>query len=329
MSKQQLYSPYVISRNHSVDKMRIQKDKKKGEGRFPIGQFEYRSVINFGSRTENCYQKVAAIQDTGVILNHPNVIKNASDKVTCKERLKEYGVPTPEYQLPKEVKLVGTAGITGLQLNYPIVAKLRRGSGGEGMSVINDNKELIAWYAETRNQQDYFLEEVFQPNMKKNYEYRVSVSPLLANKYVRYEWEETDEKGVKHNKSFTSKLGEIISLRKLIRQDAVDEKKFGRNIALGNSYFTRTFERTFQRKRKNSANAHMSIEKAVCIAIEACNACDLDFGAVDMIFDSESNQWTVLEINTAPSMGGEDQTLTVNRWIQASRMMLQEKKALQ
>jgi len=315
-SKNNLYSPYVISKNKSVEDMRIQKDKKKGEGRFPLGQFSYQSIINFGSRTTNCYEKVALISKSvgAVILNPPNIIRNASDKVTCKDLLVNKGIATPLYQLPSEITINAT-DVKGFNLNFPIVAKLRTGSGGKGMLLLNSTEELISWWKETKQVDEYFFEEVFQYNMKKSYEYRVSASPLLLGKLCTY----VDETGNK----FSTHLGEIVILRKLMRQDAVDKGEFGRNITLGNSYFTKNFKRSFLKNK-----TIVLLDTAVCIAVEACNACGLDFGAVDMIYDSETKQWTVLEINTAPSMGGEDKTFTLSRWIQASRMMLQEKKDL-
>ena len=319
------YSPHVISKNPSVDQMRIQKEIKKGDAaRYPIGRFLFKSIVNFGSRTPNCYEKVALVESTqGVILNHPDIIKNASDKVRCKELLVRHGVPTPKWQTLNEVKIsyavnkstgkVAGRNVVGLTLNFPIVAKLRVGSGGEGMHVVHNKTELCEWHSglQEEEQKKYFLEEVYQPNLKKNYEYRVSVSPLLEAKLMVYK------------DKFQTRLGEIIILRKFMGKEGVENESFGRNLKLGNSFFSRKVPRTFQRNKKI-----VSMDAAASIANEACRACGLDFGAVDMIYDSEAGEWTVLEINTAPSMGREDHTFTLERWKQAVGVMLQEKKDL-
>lgn len=307
------YSPYVISKNPSVEKFRIQKEEKDLDKKYPLGKFPYRTIVNFGSRTPNCYEKVALVGKDGVVLNHPDKISNASDKLSCKRRLINAKVPTPKYQLLTELSLIKDA-VKGLTLTFPVVAKLRHGSGGKGMEVLKDVKEVIAFISSKKSDElrEYFIEEIFQPDMKKSYEFRVSVSPLLFMKRMIYG-------------NFISKLGEIVSLRKLMRQDAVDSGAFGRNIALGNSYFTRTFDRSFSR-----GSNKCFIDDAVTIAMEACMACDLDFGAVDMLWDSQTGDWTVLEINTAPSMGDEDaQGLTAERWRIALRQMVLEKKKLQ
>lgn len=309
------FSPYVISKNSSVDRFRIQKEEKDPVKKFPLGKFSFQSIINFGSRTPNCYEKCKLIGGKGVILNHPDTIPLASDKLTCKRRLINAKVPTPRFQLPGELKLT-KEGVQGLTLKFPIVAKLRHGSGGEGMFVLHDVKEVIKFFADTKSDllREYFFEEVFQEDLKKSYEFRVSVSPLLYMKRMFYD-----------NKGFNTLSGEIVVLRKLMKQEAVEAGGFGRNIALGNSYFTRTFERAMNK------NSHiMNIEDAISIAIEACNACELDFGAVDMLWDSQTGTWTVLEINTAPSMGDENSAgYTAERWRVALREMLLEKKKLQ
>jgi glutathione synthase/RimK-type ligase-like ATP-grasp enzyme len=310
------FSPHVISKNPSADKFRIQKDKEKPEERFPIGKFPYKTLINLGSRTENCYEKVALVRkDGGVILNHPDVIKNASNKVRCKQFLVDAGLPTPKYQMFAELKL-SAAGVQNFRLAFPCVAKLIYGSGGKGMTVINDIKELATFISSKKSEElnTYFIEEVFQPDMSKSYEYRVSVSPLLLMKRVDYPPQSNGVSEINYK-------GEIIVLRKLMKQEAVDAGSFGRNIALGNSYFTANFERTFSRKGKSC-----SVDKAVSLALDACMACNLDFGAVDMLWDSESGSWTILEINTAPSMGDENAVLSFSRWKKAFRQMILEKR---
>ena len=57
---------------------------------------------------------------------------------------------------------------------------------------------------------------------------------------------------------------------------------------------------------------------AQVIARDAVNALGLDFGAVDMIYNSHRNQWFVLEVNTAPGLEGE----TVNSYAKALRTLL-------
>jgi glutathione synthase/RimK-type ligase-like ATP-grasp enzyme len=46
-------------------------------------------------------------------------------------------------------------------------------------------------------------------------------------------------------------------------------------------------------------------EDALNISINAVNACGLDFGAVDVIYNENQNRSYVLEINTAPGLSGE------------------------
>lgn len=45
-------------------------------------------------------------------------------------------------------------------------------------------------------------------------------------------------------------------------------------------------------------------QRAINLSIAACNACNLTFGAVDLIYNQHYNEFYILEINTAPGLEG-------------------------
>jgi hypothetical protein len=330
MSKDQetkYYAPNIFTKNHSVAPLRFNKEEVEDESkRFPLGKFPFRSVINMGSRSKLARKRSDEVwEGGGIVLNHPDFIENASDKLRCKQILTQHGVPTPEYILGEDL-FIDRKGVKILtskkleELKYPVVAKLIKGKGGQGMKLINNPEDFKKWRkGKTANQlSKYFFEKVFQPDMRFQREYRFSVSPLLLGVGVS---------GIIH-----SRMGNIAMLRKKMRQEAVEKGNFGRNIALGNSFFThvKDLRKRFGTKGGNRATpVSIDVRDGLEIAVRAVEVCDLDFGGVDMLFDSVSGKWTVLEINTAPALGtGEEDSFTFNAWKKALPVMLQEKNLL-
>ena len=55
---------------------------------------------------------------------------------------------------------------------------------------------------------------------------------------------------------------------------------------------------------------------AIDLAIAAVAACNLDFGAVDLIYNKHYNQFYILEVNTAPGLTGTTLTNYINTFIE-------------
>ena len=55
---------------------------------------------------------------------------------------------------------------------------------------------------------------------------------------------------------------------------------------------------------------------AIDLAIAAVHACNLDFGAVDLIYNKHYNQFYILEVNTAPGLTGTTLTNYINTFIE-------------
>jgi len=303
------YSPRVISRNPSVKPLRMLKEVGKNNV-YPLGKFPLRVAINFGLRTPTCLKSVKEVEDSnGIVLNHPSVILNASDKLQFKRIMQRSFIPTPIFQDCEEVINGGSL----LNMQYPLVAKLKRGSGGKGMVVINTPKELDEFYKVNSSGvlRNYFIEEIFQPRMSRNYEFRIAASPWLLS-FVHTYVDITDQKNTE------TSTGAFCILRKRMKQEAVKDGSFGRNIALGNSYFTKDL----------GLPKACDLEEGIDMVQRALVACGLDFGAADVIYDSKKKIWTILELNTAPSMGSSEEGYTLNQWKQALPKIINEKLAI-
>lgn len=335
--------PTLVSKNPSISPLRMRREHPVGdERRYPLGRYDFPVAIIHGSRTENAYTRVRQARDGGgVILNHPDQIRNASDKLRSKELFEQAGVPTTAYMKATDCVRNGKWAATRMTLSYPVVAKLRSGMGGKGMSLIRNVAELRAWKknVKTADLKKYFFEEAFnfgndrnwstQDHNKYTREYRLGVSPLLNGRRLSYTINTVDERGnVTNSGTETVRNGCIVALRKMMRTEASQNGAFGRNLALGNSYFVRNFKKEYTYKKRNVT---MDWEDGVQHAIAAVEALGLDYGAVDILWSSQTGEWCVIEVNTAPSMGTpeEGHAFTLGQWQQGFRNMIAVKREQQ
>lgn len=108
----------------------------------------YSCVLRLGSVTPS---------DAKVQINLPEAIEVSKNKLKMKAAFAEAGVRSPEFfiEIPKDIK-------------YPIVAKLKYGSKGKGMKLLNSPDDPVPEGAE------YYFEKYYSGSK----EYRVHVSDL-------------------------------------------------------------------------------------------------------------------------------------------------------
>lgn len=284
------WSPTIYSRHPSHGAFRSRKVGEKTV--FPLGKFPFKVDIGFGSPTQS---------EAGVLrLNTPEAVENSSHKLRTKELLVKNNIPTPAY---------ATGGQMGEFIkndsNFPCVFKRISGSGGEGMVVCKTRDEAVAFLQ--KKQSGYFVEKIFQPNLKQCREYRIHVSPWLAGVEVRFSLARPvdDEGNPQMDLEHYSLRGEIFSMRKKMTKEATEAGHFGRNLNLGHAFFSTNFSKTEVKDKKRGVTVQMDWDFMVDDCVRAVESLGLDFGAVDILWDSETGTHTILEVNSAPSMGAE------------------------
>ena len=304
--------PRFYSRNFSIKPLKLQGHLPKGDpNRRPLGVYPVPVVICHGSRTPAAVHACENVEARGgIYLNHPYKIAKASCKPVSKQMMLDNDIPTTKFTLDNEEVM---------DLKFPIVAKLKRGFGGEGMQLLHSGPEFIEWLKVTEIAQ-YFWEECFNyrktldGHMKTTREYRISCSPLLKGVSVPYIFE---------GRTQTCSTGEIVSLRKLMRNGDISDEKFGRNLSTGQGYF----KREFARSGKYRSGATLDFQEGIDIALKTVEVLGLDYGAVDIMWSSVTGEWSVLEVNTAPSMGDLEKghSYTLNMWKCAFKAMIETK----
>lgn len=315
----------IFSKNPSVDFLRENKATLFEGIRRPV-------VINFGSRTEDCVK--AASKPGVVVLNHPAFIQNASNKAVFHKIINQYNERLPiniaenadtgnlEIFTPNTVTFSSViternnVRLSWIQDNIalPFIVKPHKGSGGEGIVKFDTFDEFVEW-RKTKTISDlhgYIIQEVFQPDLARNYEFRISVSPILSGTQVEYSAENTNNCGV------------ISFRRKILTKEGVEQGKFGRNIEPGLSFFRLVPLAADTNYSQFVINKRVTVDlrEAIDMCHQLVSLLQLDFGAVDIMYDSEARKWAILEVNTAPSLSSNDAAVVRSEWATALREMI-------
>lgn len=229
-------------------------------------RFPYRVLYRLGSLTE--------LDETAykVVLNNVKSIETSNNKKLMKLAFFNKQVSSPNFIFVNKLQntLILTKHSNGQcediiekdidnVIQFPLIKKPFIGSGGEGHVKI-DNKESLLEFLKSNPKVNYYFEEFF----KNSREYRIHVSPYL---------------------------GEIFSVRKMLKQEAKENGAFSRNIATGDAYFVREFDKPEE------------WEAMVNESIKAAQAVGLDIAAIDIMYSVKTKQFMICETNSAPSLG--------------------------
>lgn len=222
-----------------------------------------RLVINWGN--SNAVTESLTLEPQ-MLLNHPESIRTASNKLSAFELWAGTGVPIPDYTSDREV------ANGWLQAGEVVVCRsILNGHGGNGISLVNPDRANLPVA-------DGGLPvcPLYTRYVKKTAEYRIHV--------------------------FNGQVIDVQQKRKRLDAENVDYKI--RNHANG---------WVFCREDVDPPQA------ALEAAIRAVATLDLDFGAVDLVYNRYSGVY-VLEVNTAPGLEGT----TLEKYTEAVRKLIGE-----
>lgn len=243
---------------------------------YPNGKFIPRNgdvIINWG---HGGYVPVFDRNNANfTILNKPECVSNASNKITCLRKLKEANVPHVEFALSKE------NASSFIKDGFMVYCRnLIMGKEGKGIVIAKTEDELSDNC------------RLYTKHFKNDREFRIHV----------FDGEVID---VVEKQRMTEKR--MIEL-KIKHEDLSDDIK--------------------NRKKGWSFNRKDVVipKKALQIAIDATKALGLDFAAVDLAHNNETDETVVLELNTAP--GQTRGTDTNYRYVKAISKYLGKKITL-
>lgn len=287
------YYPSVKGRKKSKsDMFRLQKDYEVGDPRrYPIGaKFPFRVDISFGKRFKT--------RQGALRINENDAIANSEYKQRCKEIWLQNGVPTA-ISYGKLSEYVDDGAFNVIQFEsealYPVAAKLNNSSGGKGFTVIRNYDDLAEFLANLNPHlvQRYFFEALFDFDQ----EYRIHVSPRLMGKTITYNIDQPyrSERGGAWASRKITKLhnnGVIHEVRKMVRQESHDQGRDTtiRNFAAGDTYFTSKF---------TPPSNWRAVQQN---AVEAISVLGLDFGFVDVLYNSSTGEYIFCESGSNPGM---------------------------
>lgn len=247
------------------------------------------TIINWGNSRRPSWMSIDV-----PVLNKPEDVAIASNKVLTFQKLEGSGVPTVPFTTDKSI---------AEQWDKVFVRHSLVGHSGEGIEVLEneDNSEYniaIERIAQelTELGHDYLAGQVMDNSSRG--EFSLPHAPLYT-------------KGINNNGEYRVHVfnGEVILYQKKSRRvedggvDAPEEDESNvRNLSSGWVYRTGNLNR---------------LERIETLAKDAIHALGLDFGAVDIIKDDKGDVF-VLEVNSAPGISNTD---TAEAYINAFRSL--------
>ena len=237
-------------------------------------------IVNFGSMKPHPTFR-------GIIINPHDSVMRSSDKYGAKESWEMFGEEgLPRHSLPYAKLGIyyrdGAWSMNGLQRCFgerKLIVKPRRGSGGRGIKVVNSYRDLPGLRI---GDKDKYLVEAY---MEFNQEYRIFVAPALAGIEMSYRLRVSGESEF----SYTRSNGSFFEIRKRVKA-GFDLQT--RNIAENPDavYFSRDFTRP------------SCWELIIYNAVKAAELVGLDFAAVDVVYNTETRDFIICEVNSNPGI---------------------------
>lgn len=260
-------------------------------------------VINYGNSHIPSW-----LNDTVAILNHPDKVRVASNKLSTFLALQNANVQTVPFTTDKsEAERWLSEGAK------VFVRNILNGHSGEGIEVVQQqvssstpeiveelNQLLDEYYNSTENPTDQFIIQELQRTLDENEVQEDVVVPEL-NDAPLY------TKGVPNAGEYRVHVsdGEVILYQKKSRR--VDENG---NVATpdGEESDVRNLASNWVYRTGNLRR----LERVEDLAVLAINELGLDFGSVDIIMDTDGDVY-VLEVNTASGLGNTDTQVAYER----------------
>lgn len=273
----------VVRSRHSNKELQHVLDKKGI--RFPK-----RCTIRFGSSHEYKDNK------DRIEINSVNAINNSSDKFKMKACFNRDGVKTANAfvydnfyksfrRISQNPKLpIDTSSSLGFKdLEYPIIGKLKKGSRGNGLILIESQEDMELFI----NNFSFFKEKLKLSS-------GIGISGYLFEKYHNY---------AREYRIHIDDTGHVIyTNRKVLKNDTPENKRYFRNDETCNWLL----------ETNPSFDKPVNWDQIVAESKKALDSVGLNIGAVDIRIQSATNKkgqkrknpkFFIVEINSAPSFG--------------------------
>jgi len=268
-----------------MKKFRIQRNVPlEDPKRYPLGLFPMPVDISFGS---------TKVTRRGALrINSPRNITQSSNKVLTKRTMDLGGLShcTPYSLLSAFITDNKEFDVTKFEekFSYPVAFKHIRGSKGKGFKKISNVEELSIFMQGLNRAQinSYFIEEYFPLTT----EFRIHVSSWLLGVLMTYQYESYN----KSTKQVTAKgpnmrsTGCILMQQKKRKTSSTQEN---RNV--GTDVFMST-----------NFSHQPWMDNAIEEAVRLCALLQLDFMAVDVGYNRNTNTYKIFESNTNVGMSG-------------------------
>lgn len=251
--------------------------------RYPVNlKLPFPVHINFG--------KTTGIPDNGLVINTPAAVVRSADKLKTKNIWKDFQIPfirefTPHNALVVRSSFFDIGKIR--RYGFPVLAKLTNASRGRGLVYIRDEDALIEFLSDRSiDKTNYFYEKFFTATS----EYRVHCSPHLIDRRYEFVINRGDE-----TMRIVSENGCFLAVKKLMateaHQNAMAEGGYVTRNMSDNVYFSTRF------------NKPRGWDNMIQEAVMAIDVLGLDFGFIDVMYNTTSGVYVFSESGSNPGMG--------------------------
>lgn len=252
-----------------------------------LTRLPFRSIIRLGSTTELS----AKAMEGRVEINTVKAVEVSSDKLLMKQAFDKAEIPTAIWFTTKDGKEFTSSKekLTIDNLPYPIVAKLRRGSRGEGNTLLENIEEMDEFLIKHKTLSNFIFEKFYNFNK----EYRVHIG--------------NDEA--------------FYTCRKMLKSDTPEENKWFKNDS--NSVWILEENTAFDKPTNWKAVIQTCIKavKAVGLDIGAVDV-RIQNNTTEKGNPRKEINFIILETNSAPSFGD----ITAKKYLEILPKLLISKK---
>ena len=271
------FRPQVRSRHPSHDILRES-----------LTKLPFRSIVRLGSTTE----LGSKAMEGRVEINTVKGVETSSDKLLMKQAFDKAGIPTAMWFTTKDGKEFTSSKekLTIDNLPYPIVAKSRRGSRGEGNTLVENIEEMDEFLTKHKTLSNFIFEKFYNYNK----EYRVHIA---------------DEEA-------------FYTCRKMLKSDTPEENKWFKNDS--NSVWILEENKSFDKPTNWKAviQACVKAVKSVGLDIGAVDV-RIQNNTTEKGNARKEINFIILETNSAPSFGD----ITAKKYLEILPKLLVSKKS--
>jgi len=265
-------------------------------------------IIGWGAKT-----KEKTPLGKAVVLNHPDNIRSNRNKLSTLETLKKAGVPVASFVGADKIM----DQIKNKKMSFPVIGRTKYHQGGKGLWICVSELNVKTAIQEGA--------QYFQTIIPIKDEYRLHI--FNGERIYTQRKTQRDDMGAAFKEQHADKIKHHADKnKKKLDADTMDYvlSQLGKSIVEKPDMLVRSNTRGWKFSRVTKDSKTLKALEKVCV--NALNAMNLQFGAVDCCVDENGDCW-VIEINSGPGLEESSFNAYVAKFESTIKDIINPKKA--